>query len=744
MTTAILTKGMNLWGPESSVNMEVGEASSCRDIMFRNDNAMYKSWGWRRLNATALASPILAHKGFSYKGKNSPAGSTARGGNYGIANDLANYTRRAAFYSTGIALNDDGLYYWNPPTEAFVGPVALPGGAAIMPGGNPCPTILILQNNAYIVGWADHNIRYDPVDRAMYLWGWAAAPTNAGHTGLQAGGTLVAGATYRYRASYVDIYTGEESELSVEYEATTTAANRTVLLDNFAVYPGTRHYNDAAGAAGDDVGIVVYRSDPDQQSFYFLDMLNPNVTTLTDNGLAVDYSLRADTRDLEDPPVLNAITEFKSMWFGLSWDNNWARVYYNDFRAEKSFVERWDVRDYRELPLQEGEFLTAPAKSSSSLIIFTNQSAHQLHITPNVATGQIDITNRPMLWPVGCVGPQAWDFQEGALYWLSERGPYRWREGGLLEFIGKNVQPMFMDPQSGFCLMNELARVRAKVGYNQDAEQMHFSFPCGSETHNSRHIYYWLRGQENGLKYYQGWSYGSPEAQHFDASHVYEPLIGGVPVTPQDKRERFVFSDNLGFLYEYDPDSERAGLLASEVASGTAQAASTVNTLVTSGGLYIVGDGLIGLRLEVVHADGTIDERVITANTVTDITPDIPFTQEPDDGTWYVGGIPAYWKSWYDHAGEPANHKTWYHMHIGFNPTITQGDQVVDVNLYAGDFPTVLNRARTAALSIYYRKILASLTARFFMWEIANTRPDEPFGVTYFTNEFKPLKARRV
>ena len=243
-----LSRGVNLMGFRASVNMQPGDALMAQDVIYSHDGSWMKHWGWRRVNDTALANRPIGHKSFNYKGKNSPAGSTARGGNFGLANDAANYTRRTAFYSTAVLLTEGECRYWDPVTETYAGPVALPGAVAIAP--DPKPTIVIHNESAYIVGWADSNLRYDPTDRALYEWGWAAPPANAGHAGAGAGGTLAVG-TYRYRASYVNIYTGEESELSAEYAAVTTAANRTITLDNFAVYPGARQYNDGAGAAGE-------------------------------------------------------------------------------------------------------------------------------------------------------------------------------------------------------------------------------------------------------------------------------------------------------------------------------------------------------------------------------------------------------------------------------------------------------------------------------------------------------------
>jgi hypothetical protein len=220
--------------------MMPGESLDCQDILFRPDGALYKHWGWRRINATALSGRIIAQKGFAYKGKNSPAAYTARPGNFGIANDGSDYTRRTAFYTSAVVLTDTELRFWNPSTQTLdlpadrypvAGPFTtwIPTGTTI--AADPKPSLVVFQNNVYIFGWADQNLRWDPTDRQLYIVGWDVVPTNAGHTGAGgAGGTLVTGATYRYRVSFYDIYTGEESELSAEFSDTPAAGETRLPL----------------------------------------------------------------------------------------------------------------------------------------------------------------------------------------------------------------------------------------------------------------------------------------------------------------------------------------------------------------------------------------------------------------------------------------------------------------------------------------------------------------------------------
>jgi hypothetical protein len=168
-----------------------------------------------------------------------------------------------------------------------------------------------------------------------------------------------------------------------------------------------------------------------------------------------------------------------------------------------------------------------------------------------------------------------------------------------------------------------------------------------------------------------------------------------------------------------------------------------VNLVVTVGGLYNAGDGLTGALLEIVYADGTIDTRHVASNTAVNIVPDLPLTADPTDATWYVGGIPSYWRSWIDHAGDPTEHKSCLHLHVGFNREFTTGNQVIDFNVYSSnEWATAIQRVRTGRLTKWREKRLVSWTGRYFMWEFANTRPDEPFMISFFEPELIPAGKR--
>ena len=747
-----LTLGMNLWGYQGDVNMTPGQSLDCINVLFKPNGSIRRHHGYRRINDTALTAPGSGLKGFTYKGKNTPA--AARPGNIGIADSGADFTRRAAFYSSGIVMTDTELRFWNPATQTLDLPVLyhagawLPAGVTVDP--DPKPTCLVLQNNVYIVGWATTNIRYDPTDRVLYEWGWDSTP--AAPVGAINGGgaqTLVANAVYRYRVAWLDLYTGEESTLSPELVVTTNAANRAVNFGAgaFAAYAGTRHFIGAG--ADQDVGLVVYRTDADEQTFHFPTTINPDGTptppvgagpglaacTMLDDGLATDYSIKADVRGYQDPPRLNTFVEFRNQWYGISWDHSFARVYWNDFRKVKSYYERWDVRNYREIPITEGETLMATAKNNKMIVLFSNIEAYALDTAP--IGNKISVSIRPLNWGVGAVGPLAWEYTGSQLYWLSDRGPMRWGGSGPTQPLGDPVGPLFLDKGTSFCTMLETARSLSEVQWDQDADAVRFVFQCTGGVGLNQHLLFFPKTG--------GWAWGGTNIQAMTATNVFgEGLVGGFPVAPLDKRKRLVFIDDGNYICEYDPDNQRAGhAAAGGVVTGTAQAGSGVGLLITLGGLSVAGDGLAGLRLEIGYPDGTIDIRAVAAgNTAVNIVPTVPFTQDPTDALWFVAGYESYWQSWADHGGMPEAPKTLMHLFTGYNQEFGATGNHLILTVGAGDFPAATDRTRLADLSFYRRKHMISLTGRFFFYKVEGSRPDQPWSLNYLDPELVPVEAR--
>lgn len=224
----------------------------------------------------------------------------------------------------------------------------------------------------------------------------------------------------------------------------------------------------------------------------------------------------------------------------------------------------------------------------------------------------------------------------------------------------------------------------------------------------------------------------------------------GKPIQPQESVESFFFADDAGYIYRYDSRTRRGGLKPGALSKSFVIAGSTTSVIQTAGGLYTAGDGLRGLRFEVIYANGTRFARKILSNTATAITLEEPLETAPASGdVFYVGGMMGFWRSWVDHMNHPHAHKEVLHFFAGFQrlsgvPDEDFEDWRADLRVAAGEFPQAFQRERFATLNLFRRKIPVKLTGVDWLYEISNTRPDEGFVLTNFEVEAKILPARRL
>ncbi len=751
--------GVNLRGLTGGVSMRPGEAQDALDILPREDGAVYKHHGWERLSTSALTGTPLHIQGFAYKGKNNAvtgASDTARPGNWGIADDGNDFTRRQALYTGCLVFTDSTIYRWEPNGQTFQS-VSLPSGVTIL--AEPRASTITYNNNVYICGFADANLRYDPTDETLYRWGWNVTPTAPTSANTGSGGSLINGAVYNYAYSFLDVYTGEESQV-IELAAPETGTSTgqvTITLTAYANAATNRHFNDLNVATDSDVGYVLYRTDADRTQLNFLTVVNPGTTTVIDNGAATEASIQPYQRTQTDEPNFSFMTLFKDQFYAVSRSvgaaqqaqpANASRIYWNDFNAENSFVERWSVTGYRELPLPQGEQLTAIASTDSHLIPFTQRGAYGISVTPNYASGKVSRVSNRLPWNVGCIGAKAHTTVNGWLYFLSDRGPYRFRSGtGNPQWIGKNLLPLFIDPTSGLCKLNPGSRELAEVEFDADANVVRYVFAVGSATTMNRHLMYWVDGDKFLPAPEYGWFFASTRAQCFDFTSSLAGLDGSASLTPFQRFPRMIFGDDDGFINTYEPTSKRGGLPSGLLTTGAVVTGSTTTSLVcttTASPLLTDGDGLEDLRVEVLYADGHTEVRGIASNTTTAVVPDVAFTTAPTtSATWYIAGIPSFWRSWVDSLGEPHARKTLLHLYLSHQREFDSGTHNLTVTVSSGDYDLAVERPRTSSLTDYQEKMLISRTGLFFTYDIANTLPDEMFTLTALEAEFRILGEKR-
>lgn len=744
-----ITLGINYRNLVASVTSRDGEAQDCLNVIPREDGSLSKIFGWLRRNSTALNGVPLKMKGFTYRGKNTVAGDT-RPGNLGLANDGADFTRRLAEYPGFLLITEATAYVWNPPTEAFVEVPTLPPGVSISP--NTKPTIVIAQDNCYIVGWADFNLRFDPVDRAFYRWGWEEAQLTNAPAVTAGSGDLISQAIYKYSISFQDFYTGEESKSGEQTIVTTPAGGGGFNIDvSGSVYTGNRHFNTTPGGQSSDVATVLWRTGAGDDSPRFVAILNPGQTTFTDDANAGrDTSLRPFRGLQQDEPRFSALKLFKGSFYALSKSSSSNRLYFSYF-DKAPFLERWEPLGFLDLEVPEGDVLTAVGGTDATLLALSQRGTFRISTSATVTQVQRNVQRLP--WHVGCVGPAARITVDGWEYFLSERGPYRWREGLTVpQEIGENLLPIFVDPVSGLCKLNEEFKELSECGFDWNTNTVRFMFPIGPDaTRVNTHMAYWISADRINGDYRLGWFRQSPIMLAFDLSSSLVGVDGsGNPESPREVKERLVWADEASYVYEYRLSAKRAALGASEIAVTTVDTVPGANVVrVNDTPLFTTGDGLTGMRLEIesqpdANGDTTCEEYNIASNTSNEITIGVPaFIRTPVAGDAVrIGGIQAFWRSWFDHFGEPHQHKTMMEFSLGYqdrnNPNGT-----ININVMAGEFPTNFVRFAQAVMSKFRTKFTVSKTAAYYAYEFSNSIPDELFLVTNFEREVSIVPARR-
>jgi hypothetical protein len=775
-----LNAGVNLRGLTGGQNFRPGQAQDAVDVLPREDGGIFKHHGWLRKNAGALSGRIVAIKTFTYKGKNAGSGSGyTRFGNWGIADDAApqdQFTRRLDFFTGCIVLTTTNGYCWDPTAETFLN-LPIPGTWSILT--EPKPVCIPIKNNVYIANWIQnpvHNtgssvvVRFDPTDvyrntpgapqtvGAWYAAGWDGLPHQFDNTKITTlstvDGDLIEGATYKYAAAYFDVYTGEESPQwpwnnktypQVVKSVTIPVGHNTVRFATgaFTDWPGVnRWYDDGSGGPADpedtDVGVVLYRTGPDQETYYFLEDFTPPLSTMADwddDGLVTEKSKEMQTHAGTPGPPVNTFNFFKGQFYATSWaDEDPSKLYYNRYIGYHSYIENWDRSDFEILPLKQGDTPLAISNTDNYLLILSKKGGYLGSINAT-SGGRISRKFNPLPWTTGAVGPKAVCQANGWVYYLSERGPYRWREGlAQPQWIGRDLLPVFVDPSSGLCSLNERSKTLSECLYDQDAGVVRFIFPVGGAKFPNVHLMYWVHDDIPGGPQDPclGWFFASPKAQAFDYGNGIAPTDpDGNTVSPFNRRDRFIFGTADGYVNEYEIGSRRAGLIEVLPARGEVLAGSTTSLINVNGGLYTDGDAMAGMRLEIEYADGSYDVRTVASNTLTTITPSHALSQSPVGATWYVAGVPAFWRQIPEHYGLPFNEKSGVEMGIKM---LAQGAKGivgrVDVSTLVGEFPEGYDTTEQMKTDVHHDKYVNSASGKHVMLEIANTRPDESFVLT--------------
>ncbi len=112
------------------------------------------------------------------------------------------------------------------------------------------------------------------------------------------------------------------------------------------------------------------------------------------------------------------------------------------------------------------------------------------------------------------------------------------------------------------------------------------------------------------------------------------------------------WQDALGYVYKLDAaaTNDGAGMSEAETRRGTATGGTTAYLDMSTAVFNTVGDGLKGIKIKILSGTAAGDERIISSNTATRITPTVAFSATIDDTSVFaVGYINSYRKTgWLD------------------------------------------------------------------------------------------------
>jgi hypothetical protein len=266
-----------------------------------------------------------------------------------------------------------------------------------------------------------NNILYK-VDR--YNDGWTFDGTNVRNFGIIAPSTaptLAAGAAGSHNGTYEARVTYGNSLKGTESSAGPTSSTATVVNTKLS-WTAIPVSSDAQV----DTRYLYIRNTATMEFFYLVGTISNNTdTTATTDVLDVALTtLGPDTTENDPPPDGIAYIAYHKNRLFIS---DLTNVYY----SKLDNLEAFDPFAFESPASQDGQQIRALISYADMLVIFKETSTWAL------------VGDDPDFWQIrmidpntGCIGPRSVCMLDGAIYWWSENGPYRWDGSGQVEFIG--------------------------------------------------------------------------------------------------------------------------------------------------------------------------------------------------------------------------------------------------------------------------------------------------------------------
>lgn len=435
------------------------------------------------------------------------------------------------------------------------------------------------------------------------------------------------------------------------YSSATATAIRTGLTDNSDTFWSFVQIQDPRSAS-DDVIIGTNGADA--------------IQLWNGSGTAVALSSLTSASSV---PICKYILEHKRKIYGLNVIDSTdadagAKVVISEIGSDGNPNPHRFTQSFYVGGSDRGGEIAGAAILHDQIVIYKERSIWKFNPTPG-AQDLIEVQRNVGLWaPRSLV--DTGDFH----IFLSDQG--------VMAFDGVNVTNLSEEIEDNIFDNSNSTHIRkAKAVYNKSNKQYTLWYPTSGSARNDRALMYDLR--PGMLKW--------------------QPPVTGKRISfistfrRTDRRDRVIFGDYLGYLYEDDIGS------ADGLSTGVNSTATsgTFSTLVDSAANFsVTGDGLAGLLVRIHSGLGAGQERVIASNDSQTLTLDSNWVVVPDSTSKYtVGGIDAYWQSKDYSFGAEDITKIFRHLRVR-----TQEEGLINLTChYIIDFKQ-LNRATSFDLQL--------------------------------------------
>lgn len=552
--------------------------------------------------------------------------------------------------STHVLVGSDGSLTTPSGSAA---PVAVDGTAPTPFSVNALtPSFAVLNNLLFmVVGTTQKKL-----SSAAKVQNWGITAPAAPPTAVDAGTSGVGTGTYQFALSYYNSTTGHESSLGPTASVTVTAHKMTVSwtapTDTQVDYV---FVNVRKTSIMSQFFRLVVGTTPTSAANGGFPVATTSITVdVTDAQLTALTLLSPDTAENNPPPSgLIGATAHLSRLFAI----DKGTLYY----SKPKLPEAFDPDAFELINPSDGQDLVAVGSYFGILIVWKSGSFYGLYGTePNNWYVQVIDPQ------IGCTSPASIVYHEGVLYWWSKLGPVAWTGGGAPQLIGNDyLSPTISRTALQYDRLNQVV-----ADVDSDTNSILFSVAENGQTRNSLTLAWNSKGKTWNT---DGWN-------PFDIASM-------ASVKDANGKPWVIVGNYAGRIFRFGnayPDGARVANASGTLYTLSGSVTSATGTTLTDSTATFdtTDDGLQQLYVYAIAPDGTVQRRMISANTGTQLTISAAWDATPDNTYTYAIAAPNFeWDTMWTADGEPFYKKRGLYC---FNQVLSDtGSAVIRVDVFA-------------------------------------------------------------